>query len=151
MTTIALATRRGTWTRFFGEQLYASGAGYEVATVDRRVRELEDELAESLVITYREAVLADTVKMLANMWRAETKFESSLTRVTGHPAYRAIVDLGAEVVPILLDQLRQRPEPWFAALREITGEDPVQPTQRGDMRLMADAWVRWGRERRLIR
>ncbi len=151
MTTVAVTVQPAPWTTSLKSELDAPGTGHEIATVDRRVRELQYELAQSRVITYRDALLAETVKTLADAWRAETQFESSLTNITDHPAYRAIIDLGTEVLPILLNELRRDAAPWFTALREITGEDPVQPNQRGDMRSMADAWLRWGRQRRLIR
>jgi len=122
------------------------GAGAVFATIERQILELRDKYQHSLAITYREAALAETFRALAEEWRQATRFQSSLTRVTAHPAYQAIVRLGEEVVPLLLRELKHRPEPWFAALREITGADPVRPKHQGNMRAITDAWLRWGRD-----
>ena len=46
----------------------------------------------------------------------------------------------------MLRDLEHRPDHWFAALRTITGADPVAPEDRGRMERMAAAWVSWGRE-----
>ena len=129
----------------------SAGAGADSESVGRKIRELWDAYKNSLAITYRERVLSETFRALAEEWRAATRFQSSMPRITEHPAYRAIVDLGDEVVPVLLCALQVRPEPWFTALREITGVDPVRPEQRGDLRAMTEAWLRWGRQHGLVR
>lgn len=129
---------------------HPKGAGTDLAIIEKRILELRDEYQESVAITHREAAVAENFRALAEEWRDATRFQSSLSQITAHPAYRAIVQLGEEVVPVLLRELQRRPEPWFAALREITGADPVRPEQRGDMRGMADAWLRWGRTHNLI-
>lgn len=87
---------------------------------------------------------------LRRQWRAATRFTSSGTELVGHPSYRAVVALGERVVPLLLAEMRDRPDHWHAALREITGEDPVPPADRGRLRATAAAWVRWGTERGLL-
>lgn len=127
------------------------GAGAEMGAVERRVDELLAGFHDSLAITYREAVLAEAFRTFADEWRRATRFQSSLDRITNHPAYRAVVELGEDVIPLVLGELETRPEPWFAALREIAKVDPVKPEDRGNMRAMADAWIRWGRDRGLIR
>lgn len=47
-------------------------------------------------------------------------------------------------MPLLLEELRSNPDHWVIALEEITGENPVPPECEGKVRLMADAWIRWG-------
>jgi hypothetical protein len=126
------------------------GAGSDMADVEKRIRELRADYQNSRAITYRRNNVTCYFLMLAQGWRDATKFESSMDRITRHPAYRAIMDLGDEVVPLLLEELRRRPEPWFTALRHITGANPVAHDQRGDMNAMASAWVRWGQENGLI-
>jgi hypothetical protein len=82
---------------------------------------------------------------LAAVWRAETGHLSALTKMFDHPAYQEIIALGPDVVPSLLRDLAKEPEHWFAALRAITGAQPVPPEDRGRVDRMADAWLRWGR------
>jgi hypothetical protein len=84
-------------------------------------------------------------KLVAN-WQAEVAALSSTTARVRHPSYLAIVALGPEVVPLLLRELEQRPNHWFAALKSLTGADPVAPRDRGRIGPMANAWINWGKE-----
>jgi len=65
--------------------------------------------------------------------------------MTRHPAYQQIIALGPPVIPLILRELRERPDHWFWALNAITGEDPVGPEDDFDQAV--EAWLRWGRER----
>jgi hypothetical protein len=78
-------------------------------------------------------------------WKAGQGVSSSLTEVFAHPAYRAIVAMGSPVVPFLLAELEREPDWWFAALKAITGADPVSPQDRGRLPEMTQAWLEWGR------
>ena len=84
---------------------------------------------------------------LAAVWRAGRGPASDVADLVGHPAYRKIVAAGGRAVPFLLRELRRRPDHWFAALRELTGENPVAEADAGRVRRMAAAWVAWGVER----
>jgi hypothetical protein len=83
----------------------------------------------------------------AKRWRNATSHLSLASRMANHPAYRQIVAMGAAVVPFLLAELRRKPDHWFIALEEITGENPVPPESEGKVKKMADAWVQWGIQR----
>jgi hypothetical protein len=83
---------------------------------------------------------------LANVWQAEVAHLSSTTARVNHTAYREIIALGPVVVPLLLRELAKSPNHWFAALRAITGADPVPPSERGRVDPMTEAWIRWGRD-----
>jgi hypothetical protein len=67
-----------------------------------------------------------------------------------HPAYRQIIGLGPAVLPLLLRDLAESHRFWFPALNAITGENPIPDDAAGDVSRMANAWIIWGRERRLI-
>jgi hypothetical protein len=82
---------------------------------------------------------------LVKQWKKETEHLSSAARMAKHPAYREIVQLGSAAVPLLLAELQREPDFWFAALREITNEDPVPPQSLGKIEEMAQAWLAWGR------
>jgi hypothetical protein len=88
-------------------------------------------------------------RTLAAEWRAATRFASAPSAAAEHPAYRAVVGLGPEAVPLILAALAEAPDPWFAALRELTGDDPVPPADRGRPATAAGRWVAWGRARGL--
>ena len=87
---------------------------------------------------------------LIDRWRQETGMLSSVARKTMHPAYGEIIEMGEPAIPLLLRELMNRPNHWTAALRAITGEDPVPPESAGYMQRMADAWLIWGTERGYI-
>lgn len=67
-----------------------------------------------------------------------------------HPAYQAIIGMGEIALPLILESLSRRLDPWFWALEAITEDNPVPRRFRGNMEEMARAWLRWGHERGLI-
>ena len=81
---------------------------------------------------------------LAKRWRKETSHLSLASRMAAHPAYKQIIAMGWTAVPFLLAELRRKPDHWFIALEEITGENPVPRESEGKVKKMADAWVKWG-------
>lgn len=83
---------------------------------------------------------------LAEEWRTETRMLSLVTQKSMHPAYQKIIGMGQPVVPLILRDLEQKPDHWFWALRAITGDNPVKSEQRGRMKMMAQAWIEWGKE-----
>jgi hypothetical protein len=92
--------------------------------------------------TEREQRFHDLVKL----WKQERGPYSSSAQLAQHPAYQQIIDLGPEVIPLLLRELERQPDHWFRALHALTGADPVPVENRGKVREMAAAWVQWGRE-----
>ncbi len=94
--------------------------------------------------------ISEQFRQLANQWHRDTMCVSSLTDMVNHPAYRQIIQLGPEVVPVLLESLREQPDHWYEALSEITGENPVPPEHRGYIGLMAEDWIAWGRAKGLL-
>lgn len=90
--------------------------------------------------------VADRFAGLASQWKAETAMMSSVCDFAMHPAYQRIIGLGHDAVPLLLRELALRPDHWFWALKVISNVDPVPPSDRGNVRKMTEAWLRWGRE-----
>jgi len=83
---------------------------------------------------------------LAEKWRTETRMLSLVTHKSMHPTYQRIIGMGKPVIPLILQDIEQKPDHWFWALRAITGENPVKPEQVGRMKLMAQAWIQWAKE-----
>lgn len=94
-----------------------------------------------------EPQLARKFSILAQQWETEIEGMSSTVRMSQHPAYQEIIQMGTQIVPLLLQELKRNPLYWLSALQEITGENPVQPEQRGRIKQMAEAWLKWGKER----
>ncbi len=82
----------------------------------------------------------------SRQWHEETFVLSSTTEICSHNAYLEIINMGDEVLPFILEDLKKSPDHWFSALRSITGSDPVLPEQRGRMKQMTKAWIDWGFE-----
>jgi len=88
---------------------------------------------------------------LVNKWQEETGGQSSLSRITGNRHYlRIIAEFGEAAIPLILKRLETTPEPWFVALRAITGDYQVGSQYSGNFRKMADAWIEWGKQREYI-
>ena len=91
-----------------------------------------------------EPALRDRFNELADQWSIETVFHSNSALIVNHPAYREIINMGEPVVPLILERMRETGEHWFAALRAITGANPVKRSDRGKIAVMQASWLEWG-------
>ncbi|NGM81719.1 hypothetical protein G5B47_04755 [Paenibacillus sp. 7124] len=87
---------------------------------------------------------------LKNEWLKDIEFCSSIDDIINHKAYQNIISMGFKAVPLILRELEKNPGHWFYALKIITGEDPVKKTDVGRVKKMAESWLEWGRERRVL-
>lgn len=87
---------------------------------------------------------------LAADWSANTRHISSVSDLASHPSYQAIINLGWEVVPLLLSDLKRNKRFWFPALFAITKVRPFDPSDAGNSRRMTEAWIMWGKRKGLI-
>ena len=78
-------------------------------------------------------------------WRSETYYISSTTELQAHPSFKAIIAIGEEAIPLILDDLTIRPSLLCLALFDITRETVVPDSDRGNIRAMTNAWISWGR------
>ena len=83
---------------------------------------------------------------LVEEWMEGRGPSSSVSRLSMHPSYQQIIGLGAQAIPLILRELEKKPGHWFWALHAIAGVDPVREADRGNLRLMSDAWLKWGKE-----
>lgn len=91
--------------------------------------------------------LSETFSLLAEEWKNATGHLSNIAQKTRHPAYQAIIALGMPSLPLILRELESAPNDWLAALAQITGEDPVPEASYGVVTEMANAWLRWAKDR----
>lgn len=90
-------------------------------------------------------------ELLADQWRRETEFVSSVTKMHMHPAYLRIIAMGPRIIAPVLRELQARPDQWFEALQALSGGvNPIADEDAGNLRRMADAWLAWGRDRGYI-
>jgi hypothetical protein len=93
-----------------------------------------------------ETIDQHVVRLLAS-WREQTAYASSSTIITGHPAYQALIDLGPLALPALFRDLEQTEDGHLSkALTALTGAHPVPAEERGKIRKVAEAWLRWATE-----
>jgi hypothetical protein len=85
-------------------------------------------------------------RRLSKEWKEQVQVLSSTTEMCNLPSYQKIIGMGQPVVPLLLRELQTDPHHWFWALKAITEADPVPPENRGRVREMIDAWIKWGVE-----
>jgi hypothetical protein len=90
--------------------------------------------------------VAQTFRRLADEWQRAVAHHSSSTIRINHPAYKAVIALGPEVVPMLLRDMKDHHSHWFFALGEITGAHPAPPSAAGNVPLLIDYWLRWAKE-----
>lgn len=100
-----------------------------------------------------EQTLAQSFHEQVRLWKDETAHLSSETKAIAHPSYLRIIGLsrdstGHGIERLLLHELESEPDLWFAALKAITGEDPVNPEHDFDQSV--EAWLAWGREKGII-
>ena len=60
--------------------------------------------------------------------------------------YQKIIAMGPSVVPLILEEMRNKPDHWFWALSALTDDDPVPPGKRGQFKEMIKAWLEWGKQ-----
>jgi hypothetical protein len=65
--------------------------------------------------------------------------------MTEDDAYRKIISMGHNVVPLILSELDKEVDHWFMALYEIMGFSPIKPANMGNLDKMAKDWIEWGR------
>jgi hypothetical protein len=121
-----------------------------VSGLERRLKQFHSGLNELFAMQSSGATLGDRVKELVIRWKTERPPHSTLRRLTAHPAYRELVEIGDAAVPFLLSEMANDPDHLFLPLGEITKIDPVPAHSRGKIREMADAWLEWGRSKGYI-
>lgn len=108
--------------------------------------ELPDVFGSMHDSTQVEESVEQKFRRLTDEWRETTMLSSSGTEIISHPAYLRIIGMGEKAVHLILRELQQREGHWFLALRSITEQNPVSPEDAGDMKRMAEAWIRWGHQ-----
>jgi hypothetical protein len=87
---------------------------------------------------------------LAAAWKEQSRYLSNSAQMAMLEPYQRITGMGPQVVPLILEELCREPDQWFWALESITEQNPVPPEAMGKVRLMAAAWVGWGKQQGLL-
>ena len=97
-----------------------------------------------------ESSVRERFQRLAAEWKEQSRYLSNTAQMALLKPYQRIIGMGPLVVPLILEELRREPDQWFWALESITEVNPVPPEAMGKVRLMAEAWIRWGEQQGLL-
>ena len=109
----------------------------------QKIEERARKLIEEETATRKARELFHSVR---DKWLQERPRGADAAGMTSHPAYKRIIEMGQDAVPLLLRELQKRPDHWFPALHAITGANPVPEEAQGNLSKMTDAWLDWGRK-----
>jgi hypothetical protein len=115
--------------------------GVLVVAVPVRVRDGTD--------TSQPTVSRRKFEQLAAQWRRETRYVSSISQKSMHPAYQKIIAMGPSVIPLILSDLAQTHDHWLWALFVLTDHDPAPEDATFSQAI--DAWLAWGRSKKLLK
>lgn len=109
-----------------------------------------DAIVRGLAIPVGVVNIEAKFRRLADEWSEKTMHVSSASDLINDTRYQQIIDLGVDVLPYLLDDLRRNKRFWFPALAAIAGVRPFDPGDLSNPRRMTEAWLKWGRRKGLI-
>jgi hypothetical protein len=89
-------------------------------------------------------------KRLLVEWRDQAAHLSSMPAKAMTLPYQEIIGIGRPALPMILNELKERPVHLFWALRAISGTNPVEPEDRGRIDKMREVWLEWGRKNKII-
>ena len=100
------------------------------------------------------AELAATFNKLADQWEKETALDSFRAIKIRHPAFRQVVEMGEDALPLIFRRMEQKVGHWWWALEIITGIPSVEgiypvsggPWVKIDVMEVNAAWLQWGRD-----
>lgn len=87
----------------------------------------------------------DRFEQLVIEWREQRNpYTSDPHSPAACPAYQKIIAMGTAAIPLILGEMRQRPDHWFIALEALTDASPVSPEHQGNFASMVGDWLDWG-------
>jgi len=95
----------------------------------------------------RNVAYENRFRKLAATWKSDTQFMSNVTAKMLCPEYQKIIGMGELAIPFILRDLKDNgPNDWFWALTAITDVNPITEDMAGNMTVMTEAWLRWGKK-----
>lgn len=80
---------------------------------------------------------------LKEKWKEETLYESSSDKIFSNSNYVRIIAFGTEALPWIIKDLKRNGGFWFAALKKITGINPIKNENIGKYEGMKQDWLEW--------
>jgi hypothetical protein len=91
---------------------------------------------------FHQRVVKNAFQMHYRRWKGQT-VASKDEAIYDNKHYRAIIEMGPDVIPYLIDDLENEPGFLFNALRRITGENPIKDKHVGNISKMNNDWRNW--------
>ena len=111
----------------------------------------QDLTLEGESLDAAELEMREEFERLVAEWKAGRRRGADVAQMTEHPAYRRIIGMGEQAVPLILEELERQSDHWFPALNELTGTSPVPEESKGNVANMRQAWLDWGKNEAHIR
>lgn len=89
-------------------------------------------------------------KRLSKVWKRETVLYSNAKDITRHRAFKQIVGLGKQIIPLVLREYEHDPGHWDMVLTALADTDPVPNSCAGDVYQIRHHWLAWGRKQKLL-
>lgn len=111
------------------------------------VSEQDCDVTEGVSITL--VTDAARFRQLADAWRRDNRYRSSITRMVLHPAYQQIMQMREGALPFIFQELKTKGGHWFFALQTITNQTVGTPGD--DFEIVRRAWLEWGQAHGYLR
>lgn len=135
-----------------GNDFVNENEGYSIRGTDWKLLDSVKICRDQWLVEHNvPSTIARRFMRLKDEWQEASAFLPRLEDIVRLWPYQQIIGMGPAVVPFILQSLSNKPDHWFWALSAITGEDPIDQSDRGDLVAMADAWLAWGEAKGLIR
>lgn len=93
-----------------------------------------------------ETPLFQKFQLLKSKWLQETRFHSNTELIYSNKYYQQIIQLGPEVAPYIIEDLKKERNNWFQALAQILNVNPVKPEHYGNLDAMINDWIIWHKQ-----
>jgi hypothetical protein len=82
---------------------------------------------------------------LVTVWQMDTRYMSSASDMLSHPSVNAMIQMGPEVIPLVLLALKEN---WHLSyvLHKVTGEWPVKDEYAGNGEKINECWYKWAKK-----
>jgi len=126
------------------EKLKALGKNILIVRHDNLIYDIEKIIyLVSPELLNSQELLTLKFNFLKSIWKEDKKLLSSPNKIQNLESYNRIIELGEKVLPLIITELRNEPDFWFEALRRLSGADPVEDKNRGNLELMSNDWISW--------
>lgn len=122
-----------------------SGLSLEAKTIRQNLRDTEEHF---FIPSFRsEERLKHKYEHYYSMWFEATAHYSVTNDKLKHPTFKEILKLGPQIIPIILENMRNGKYIFFEALIILAKENPIKPEHLGDIEKMTQDWIDWGMEK----